>query len=246
MGCRFVDRGLVALVARDHEDDARACAATRGLQDVDGSHDVRRVGLDRIPVAARPDRPCGSSYSGACRTMARSTAGKSQTLPSISIMSSESRARSPTSPAAMHIATTPSNTRRKASLSRTVRAARGRTPNDRGSCPQYQFAKPPVGQIDLDLSAQPPLRADREHVAHNEHPDHQHRIDRGPARVRVIRRKLLVHPTQIQNTVDLAHQMVDWHHLVELKGIKEMALPSFPLTIMSRSRRCRLSQRNHR
>ncbi len=50
MGCRFVDRRLVALVARDHEDDARASATPRGLQNVDGAHDVRRIGLDRVPI----------------------------------------------------------------------------------------------------------------------------------------------------------------------------------------------------
>ena len=36
--------------------------------------------------------------------------------------------------------------------------------------------------------------------------------------------------TEIKNAVDLAHQMVDWHHLVEFKGIKELALSAFPPT----------------
>src|SRR5215470_8445356 len=93
-----------------------------------------------------------------------------------------------------------------------------------------ELAKPPVGQIDLHLGAEPPLRAEREHVAHNQHPDHQHRIDRGTARVRVVGRKLLVHPTKIENAVDLAHQMIGWHHLVEIKRIKELALSAFPPT----------------
>src|SRR6202030_4348349 len=93
-----------------------------------------------------------------------------------------------------------------------------------------ELTKPPICQIDLNLSAQPPLRADREHVAHNQHPDHQHRIDRGAACVRVVRRKFLMHPAQVQNTVDLAHQMGGWHHLVEFKGIKELALSAFPPT----------------
>src|SRR5579859_2586338 len=46
-----------------------------------------------------------------------------------------------------------------------------------------ELAKPPVGQIDLHLRAEPPLRADRKHVAHDQHPDHQHRVDRGATRV---------------------------------------------------------------
>ena len=33
------------------------------------------------------------------------------------------------------------------------------------------------------LSAEPPFRADRKHVADDQHPDHQHRINRGASRV---------------------------------------------------------------
>src|SRR5580704_19161796 len=93
-----------------------------------------------------------------------------------------------------------------------------------------ELAKPPIGQIDLHLGTQPPLRADRKHVAHHQHPDHQHWIDRRPTRVRVVGRKLLVNPIKVQNTVDLAYQMIGWHHLVEFKGIKELALSAFPPT----------------
>jgi hypothetical protein len=40
----------------------------------------------------------------------------------------------------------------------------------------------------------------------------------------------LWHPTKIENAVDLAHQMIGWHHLVEIKRIKELALSAFPPT----------------
>src|ERR1700719_1572784 len=93
-----------------------------------------------------------------------------------------------------------------------------------------ELTKPPICQIDLNLRAQLPLRADRGHVAHNQHPDHQYRVDRRPTGVRVVGHKLLVHPTKVQNTVDLAHQMVGWHYLVESKAIKELALSAFPPT----------------
>ena len=48
--------------------------------------------------------------------------------------------------------------------------------------------------------------------------------------MRVVRRKLLVHPIEVENTVDLARKMVRWHNLVEFKGIKELALSAFPPT----------------
>src|ERR1700747_2197625 len=91
-----------------------------------------------------------------------------------------------------------------------------------------ELAKPPVGQVDLDFSAQPAIRAERKHVANDQHPDHQHRVNRGPTRVRVIRRQLLVHPTQIEQTVDLPHQMIGRNHFVELKRIEKLSLSFFP------------------
>ena len=46
---------------------------------------------------------------------------------------------------------------------------------------QSQAAKPSIGEIQVNLFAQPPLGADGEAIADNEHPDHQLRVDRGSA-----------------------------------------------------------------
>jgi hypothetical protein len=48
--------------------------------------------------------------------------------------------------------------------------------------------------------------------------------------VGIVRRKLLMHPTQIQNFIDLPHQMVDWEHLVEIKRIEKLDLTILPST----------------
>src|SRR5664279_8492 len=39
-----------------------------------------------------------------------------------------------------------------------------------------------------------------------------------------------MHPTQIEQAVDLANQMIRRHHLIQIKGIKELALSVFPST----------------
>ena len=44
-----------------------------------------------------------------------------------------------------------------------------------------------VGEVQPHLLAQPPLKADAVAVTHNQHPDHELRIDRGPANVAVER-----------------------------------------------------------
>jgi hypothetical protein len=61
-----------------------------------------------------------------------------------------------------------------------------------------QAAEPAIGQIDLDLTTQRALRADRKQLADEQHPQHQHRIDRGPAYPRIMRRQLRIDPLQIQ------------------------------------------------
>ena len=59
-----------------------------------------------------------------------------------------------------------------------------------------QTAEPAIGQVHLHLAAQRPFRADREHVADEEHPDHEHRIDRRTAHPRVKGPQLGVDPGQ--------------------------------------------------
>src|SRR5436190_12094830 len=46
--------------------------------------------------------------------------------------------------------------------------------------------------------------------------------------MRVIWRQLLVHPAQIEQTVDLPHQMIGRNHLVEIKRIEKLSLSFFP------------------
>src|ERR1051326_159698 len=50
--------------------------------------------------------------------------------------------------------------------------------------------KPALGQVEVHLLAQPPLRADAEAIADDQHPNQQLRIDRGPAHLTVEGRQL--------------------------------------------------------
>jgi len=99
-----------------------------------------------------------------------------------------------------------------------------------------QPAIPAIGQIDLHLSADATLRADGKHVADDEHPDHEHRIDRRSPGVGVIGRQFLVHPAEVEHGIDLANQMIRRHHLVEVERVEELALPIFPTPHQRRPR----------
>ena len=87
-----------------------------------------------------------------------------------------------------------------------------------------QAAEPAIRQVHLHLAAQQPLRADGEHVAEDEHPDHEHRIDRRPAEVGVVGRQLGVHPGQVQHGSDLAHAVIVRHDLIEAERIEQLPL----------------------
>src|SRR5580704_16314264 len=71
-----------------------------------------------------------------------------------------------------------------------------------------QPTKPAIGQIEVDLVAQPTLRANAEAIADDEHPDHQLRIDRGPPDVAIIGPQVRTNLGQVDEPVDLAQQMI--------------------------------------
>src|SRR3954470_17498100 len=87
-----------------------------------------------------------------------------------------------------------------------------------------QAAEPAVCQVDLNLPAEQPLRADGEHVADDEHPDHQYRVNRRATKRRVVGCKLSTHPGQIEHGGDLAHKVIAWYHLVEPELVKKLLL----------------------
>ena len=62
-----------------------------------------------------------------------------------------------------------------------VEGAAGLPPEAAGRAVEPQSAKPAVGEVQMDLLAQPPFRADAKTVAHDQHADHQFRIDRRSA-----------------------------------------------------------------
>src|ERR1700730_3521438 len=83
-----------------------------------------------------------------------------------------------------------------------------------------QPTKPAVCQVEIDLLAQPPLRADAEAVTHDQYADHQFRIDRGASDCAVERRQLLSQRAEVDKPVDLAQQVIDWNPILKAKPHK--------------------------
>ena len=94
---------------------------------------------------------------------------------------------------------------------------------------QPQPAEPTVGQIEVDIVAQPPLRADPEAIADNQHPDHQLGIDRRATRLAVVGFKMRPNLRQIDKPVDLAKQMIVGDMTLEAEAVEQRLLHHPPL-----------------
>ncbi len=67
---------------------------------------------------------------------------------------------------------------------------------------QTEAAEPPVGQIEVGLIAQAPLRSDAEAVTDQEHPDHQLRIDRRPTNATIEWRQVSPDLFEVDKPID--------------------------------------------
>src|SRR5205085_1995046 len=83
-----------------------------------------------------------------------------------------------------------------------------------------------ISQMQLDLLAQPSLKTDTVAVAHDQHPDHELRVNRRPANVAVKGRQFLM---QISHDpryfgIDPAQQMACWNAPFEIEQVKQLTL----------------------
>src|SRR6266849_8473239 len=91
---------------------------------------------------------------------------------------------------------------------------------------QIEAAKPAVSEMQLDLLAQSPLEADAVAVAHDQHPNHQLRVDRGPTNVAIERRQLLAHAREQprHDRIDPAQEMTRRNTPLEVEQVEQLAL----------------------
>ncbi len=91
-------------------------------------------------------------------------------------------------------------------------------------------AEPAIRQIEVDFLAQPPLGADGEAIADDQHPDHQLRIDRGPAHRTVESGQLPPDFTQLDKPVDRPQKVIGRNVLFERELIEQRSLFDLPMS----------------
>ena len=125
----------------------------------------------------------------------------------------------------MQRATTVSNSLRRRSLSRN-RPWRflGKRRVIGHIAVETHATEPAIGQIEVDLLAQPPLRANAEAVADNQHTHHQLGIDRGPSNVAVVGPEVRPQAGQIDEAVDLAKQVIVGDMTLKAEAVEQRLL----------------------
>src|SRR5215217_147077 len=90
---------------------------------------------------------------------------------------------------------------------------------------EAQTTKPAVRQVEVHLLAQPPLRADAEAVADDQHPDQQLRVDRRPPHLAVERSQfLLAGLTELRTLYLYGTHVSDLTALSGLTGLQTLDL----------------------
>ena len=87
---------------------------------------------------------------------------------------------------------------------------------------QTQPTEPAIGEVEVHLLAQPPLGPDAHAVAHDQHPHHQLRIDRGPADGAVEGLKLGPDALEVEEAVDASQQVIGRDVIIEPELVEQL------------------------
>ena len=104
--------------------------------------------------------------------------------------------------------------------------------------------KPAIGQIEVNLIAQPPLGTDAEAITYDQHSDHQFGINRGPANGAVKRSQLPPQFAKLHEPVDRAQQMIRRNVPFERELIEQRSLFDLPMPHHDPALSQRLNQRS--
>ena len=87
----------------------------------------------------------------------------------------------------------------------------------------------------MHFFTEPPLRADAEAVADEQHPDHQFGINRGPACCTVERRQMPPQPIEIDEAIDGTQHVIGGNVVIQPKLIEQALLRHQPIAHHRRS-----------
>jgi hypothetical protein len=141
------------------------------------------------------------------------------------MLASTAKPSPPTSPSRMQRQTVSSKRTRSRSLSRKRPCRALEKVEWSGTFPSRPSRQNQrIGQVEVDLLAQPPLRADAEAVTHQQHADQQFRIHRGAADRAVERSEVRADLFQVHEPVNRSKQMAGRHVPLQREMIEERTL----------------------
>jgi len=88
---------------------------------------------------------------------------------------------------------------------------------------QAEPAEPAIGQVQVHLIAQAPLRPNAHDISDNQHSHDQLWIDRRSTKMAVERAQLRPHPVNVEKPVDLSKHVIGRHMLVQIEVIEQLS-----------------------
>ena len=82
---------------------------------------------------------------------------------------------------------------------------------------ESQPTEPAIGQVEVDFLTQPPLGANPKAITHQQHPDHQLRIDRRATSVTVEGLETLSQLAEVEEAVNAAQKVIRGDVLIEVE-----------------------------
>jgi hypothetical protein len=96
--------------------------------------------------------------------------------------------------------------------------------SDREPCHPDRVGRTTGTQVEVNLFAKPALGSNAHAVAHDQHPDHQCRVDRGSPRPTVEGLQSLTKAVEVEVSIDAPQQMIGRDMVIEAKVVKQPSL----------------------
>jgi len=100
---------------------------------------------------------------------------------------------------------------------------------------QIEATKPAIGQVQMHLLAEPPLRPDAEAIAHQQHADQQFGIDGRATRVAVESGEMCPDAAQVDEPVDGSEQVILGDMILKRELVEQRRLRYLPWSHHRRS-----------
>jgi hypothetical protein len=95
---------------------------------------------------------------------------------------------------------------------------------------ESEAVEPAIGEVEMHFVAQPSFRTDAHHITHDQHPQHQLRINRGSACVAIKRLQPFADIAKINEPINRPQHVIERNMPLKTKALKQRFLRTYLFT----------------